>query len=85
MLLTHNSNSELSIMLTEAQKAPVHIREYGKTVAVLLSASDYQRIEQLKLELLQERAKQSDIEYHSETTVPGKTFFQSLLNSDDDL
>ncbi len=61
-------------MLISAQSEPVKILKNGTPVAVVISSKEYEKIEELKMELV--RSRFSDI--HEDELMDGETFFEEL-------
>ena len=61
-------------MLINVQTQPVEIVKNGTAVAVVISSKEYQKIEELKLELVKSRFQNID----EDDLVDGKTFFDEL-------
>lgn len=66
-------------VLMQSQREPVQISKYGKPVAVLVSASDYVSMDELKLELLKTRLEQAQIQQAKDELVDGRQFFDQLV------
>jgi len=66
-------------MLMSVQRAPVQISKNGKAVAVVVSMEDYEKMEELKLEMLKERVHRAQAEIEAGTTAGGDAFFDALL------
>ena len=68
-------------LLIKAQRAPVQINKNGKSVAVVISAEDYESMEALKLRLVQARARQAEADIEAGSLVDGEAFFDEIQNS----
>lgn len=77
-LTANEAKTHFGDMLLKAQRAPVQINKNGKPVAVVISVDEYESIEALKLQLLQSRAIQADIDIKAGNLVDGDTFFDEL-------
>ena len=67
-------------LLIKAQRAPVQINKNGKSVAVVISAEDYESMEALKLRLAQARAPQAEADIEAGSLVDGEAFFDEIQN-----
>jgi len=77
-LSANDAKTNFGDALLRAQREPVHINKYGKPVAVLISAEDYESIESLKLQLLQLRVTQAKEQIKAGEFTDGESFFDSL-------
>ena len=67
-------------LLIKAQRGPVQINKNGKSVAVVISAEDYESMEALKLRLVQARARQAEADIEAGSLVDGEAFFDEIQN-----
>ena len=67
-------------LLIKAQQAPVQINKNGKSVAVVISAEDYESMEALKLRLVKARARQTETDIEAGSLVDGEAFFDEVQN-----
>ena len=67
-------------LLIKAQRAPVQINKNGKSVAVVISAEDYESMEALKLRLVQARVRQAEADIEAGSLVDGEAFFDEIQN-----
>ena len=67
-------------LLIKAQRAPVQINKNGKSVAVVISAEDYESMEALKLRLAQARARQAETDIEAGSLVDVEAFFDEVQN-----
>lgn len=67
-------------LLIKAQRAPVQINKNGKSVAVVISAEDYESMEALKLRLIQARVRQAEADIEAGSLVDGEAFFDEIQN-----
>ena len=74
----NEAQANFGTMLLKAQCSPVQINENGKAVAVVISVEDYERFENLKLQVLQMRAIKIDKDFAAEALVDGEQFFDEL-------
>lgn len=73
-LTANNAKTKFGEMLIRVQREPIEIVKNGTPVAVVVSSEEYNRIEDLKMELV--KARFSDID--EDDLVDGDTFFQEL-------
>ena len=66
-------------LLLKSQKGPVQITESGKPVSVMISADDYQIIEDMKMRYLKEKLTQAKNDIDNGRVVDGPIFFDDLL------
>ena len=66
-------------LLLKSQKGPVQITRSGKPVSVLISFSDYEKTEELKMAYLKERLARSKEDIAEDRIVDGEAFFDDLL------
>ena len=78
-LSANEAKTHFGELLLKAQRSPVQISKNGKPVAVVLSMDDYQEMEQLKLQMLKERAHRAKEEYENGLCEDGEAFFDILL------
>ena len=79
VLTANKAKTHFGEMLMKVQKAPVQIDKNGKPVAVVVSIEDYEAAEKIKLQLLQQRAKQAQIDIANGDVVEGNQFIKKLL------
>lgn len=77
-LSANEAKTHFGDMLLKAQRAPVQINKNGKPVAVVISAEDYQSIDELKLQLLQARMAQAKADIAAGNFIDGESFFDEL-------
>lgn len=77
-LSANEAKTQFGDMLLKAQRAPIQINKNGKPVAVVISMEEYERIEALKLRLLQSRAIQAKADIEAGNTIDGESFFNDL-------
>lgn len=77
-LSANEAKTHFGDMLLRAQRAPIQINKNGKPVAVVVSAEEYERIEALKIRLLQSRVVQANADIAAGNLVDGETFFDEL-------
>ncbi|NIB44362.1 type II toxin-antitoxin system Phd/YefM family antitoxin [Pseudomaricurvus alkylphenolicus] len=73
-LTANEAKTKFGNMLISAQAEPVEIVKNGTPVAVVVSTKEYQRIEELKMELVKARFDNID----ENDLVDGDTFFEEL-------
>lgn len=77
IMMTLNLNeaeTKFGTMLINIQNEPIEIVANGNTVAFVMSSREYQRIEELKMELIKARFSSID----GNDLVDGDTFFEQL-------
>lgn len=79
-LSANDAKTQFGDMLLKAQRAPIQINKNGKPVAVVISVDEYERIEALKLQLLQSRAEKAKEDFQKGNTTDGATFFDKLTS-----
>lgn len=77
-LSANEAKTQFGDLLLKAQRAPIQINKNGKPVAVVISMDEYERIEALKLRLLQSRAIQAKADIEAGNTIDGESFFNDL-------
>lgn len=77
-LSANEAKTHFGDLLLKAQRAPIQISKNGKSVAVVISADEYERIETLKLRLLQSKAIQAMTDIAMGNLVDGDAFFDEL-------
>ena len=75
----NEARTKFGDMLLKAQRAPVQINKNGKPVAVVLSIGEYQEIDRLKLQLLQEKILRARHEMDRGHVVDGEDFLGVLI------
>ena len=78
ILSANEAKTNFGTMLLKAQRTPVQMKRNGKAVAVVISMEDYERFENLKLQVLQMRAAQVGEDIASQNVVDGEQFFDEL-------
>lgn len=76
-LNANEAKTKFGAMLMKVQSEPVEIIKNGNPVAVVVSLEEYNKIEQLKMELVKSRFENID----ECDLVDGKTFFEELDSS----
>ena len=77
-LSANDAKTQFGDMLLKVQRSPVQINKNGKPVAVVISMDEYERIETLKLKLLQSRAVRAKADIDEDNTLDGEMFFEDL-------
>ncbi len=77
-LSANEAKTNFGTLLLKAQRTPVQFNRYGKAVAVVISVEDYERFENLKLQVLQMRAAQVDEDIAVQNMVDGEQFLDEL-------
>ena len=75
----NEAKTQFGDMLLSVQRAPVQINKNGKPVAVIVSMEDYEKMEELKLQMLKERVQRAKVEIEAGATTGGDAFFDELL------
>lgn len=75
---TSKAKANFCDLLLKAHISPVQITKNGKSVAVVMSAAEYEDLETLKLQLLQARATQAKADIKAGNLTDGDTFFDEL-------
>ena len=83
-LSANDAKTNFGTMLLKAQRTPIQINKNGKAVAVVISVEDYERFENLKLQVLQMRASQVDKDIAANNLVDGEQFFNELESGQHD-
>jgi prevent-host-death family protein len=66
-------------LLIKSQKGPVQITRSGKPISVMISADDYEQIEEMKMQYLKEKLSRARDDIEDGRIVDGPTFFNDLL------
>lgn len=78
ILSANEAKTNFGSMLLKVQRTPVQIKRNGKAVAVVISMEEYERFENLKLQVLRMRAAQLDEDIAAQNVVDGEQFFDEL-------
>lgn len=65
--------------LQKAQTTPIQITKSGKPFAILMSVDNYQKMEELKLQLLREKIARAYEDLENGRCSDGDIFFDELL------
>lgn len=79
-LSANEAKTQFGDMLLKAQREPVQISRNGKPVAVVISAEEYQAIEAMKQQFLQEKIARARNDIANAQLTDGETFFDQLLD-----
>lgn len=79
LLSANEAKTQFGDMLLKAQREPVQISRNGKPVAVVISAEEYQAIEAMKQQFLQEKIARARNDIANAQLTDGETFFDQLL------
>ncbi|MBD9660750.1 MULTISPECIES: type II toxin-antitoxin system Phd/YefM family antitoxin [Pantoea] len=79
-LSANEAKTQFGDMLLKAQREPVQISRNGKPVAVVISAEEYQAIEAMKQQFLQEKIARARNDIANGQLTDGETFFDQLLD-----
>jgi prevent-host-death family protein len=77
-LTANEAKTQFGDLLLKAQQAPVQINKNGKPVAVVISISEYEHMEDLKMRVLLARAEAARGHIANRDTVDGELFFDEL-------
>ena len=64
----NEAKTQFGDMLMSVQRAPVQINKNGKPVAVMVSMDDYEKMEELKIQMLKERVQRAKTEIEAGAT-----------------
>ena len=78
-LTANDAKTQFGDMLLKAQREPVQINKNGKPVAVVISIDEYQQMEEIKSNLLQERAARAKLDIENGNLVEGEQFMADLI------
>lgn len=77
-LTANEAKTQFGELLLKAQREPVQISRNGKPVAVVISIEDYEHMEALKRQLLQEKLHRAQQDIAAGNIVDGDAFFAHL-------
>ncbi|MGV6988973.1 type II toxin-antitoxin system Phd/YefM family antitoxin [Testudinibacter sp. P80/BLE/0925] len=80
----NQAQTHFNHMLLKVQNDTLQINQGGKAVAVMMSMAEYENIEWLKLQLLQQRAQQAQHDICHQRLISGDDFFNALNNGEYD-
>ncbi|AIR84792.1 type II toxin-antitoxin system prevent-host-death family antitoxin [Erwinia sp. S63] len=80
LLSANEAKTQFGDMLLKAQREPVQISRNGKPVAVVISAEEFQAIELMKQQFLQEKIARAREDVANGRLTDGETFFNQLLD-----
>ena len=66
-------------LLLKSQKGPVRITRSGKPVSVMISADDFEIMEEVKMRYLKEKLARAKNDIDNNRLADGATFFDDLL------
>ena len=66
-------------LLLKSQKGPVRITRSGKPVSVMISADDFDIMEEVKMRYLKEKLARAKNDIDNNLVADGTTFFDDLL------
>lgn len=78
LLTVHEAKRHFGELLLSAQRAPVRISENGRDAVVVISAKDYQSLENMKRDYLAHCFAKAEEDLANDNTVDGKTFLEAL-------
>jgi prevent-host-death family protein len=77
-LSANEAKTQFGDLLLRVQRGPVLINKNGKPAAVMISAEEYERLELLKRQVLQSRARQARADIVAGNLTDGEAFFDDL-------
>ena len=80
VLTANEARVKFGDLLIKSQRGPVQITRGGKLVCVLISAEDYELMEEMKMRCLKKKLKQADEDVVNGRVADGPTFFDELLS-----
>ena len=78
-LTSNQAKTQFGDLLLKVQRNPVEISRNGKPVAVILSMEDYESLEALKMQQLQQKIQRSEADLAEAKIHDGDSLFQSLI------
>lgn len=75
----NQAKTQFGDLMTKAQREPVSITRNGRPAVVVVSAADYEVIEQLKLEALRARLAHSVAQMEAGQVQDGEAIFDELM------
>ena len=78
-LTANDAKTQFGDLLLKAQREPIQINKNGKPVAVVISIDEYQQMEEIKFNLLQERAARAKLDIENGNLVKGEQFMADLI------
>ena len=75
----HEARARFGDLLIKSQKGPVWITRSGKPMSVMISADDYESIEEMKMLYLKEKLAQAKDDIDNGRLVDGQAFFDDML------
>ena len=78
-LTANEASAKFGDLLTKSLKGPVSITQSGKPVSVIMSANDYEAIEEMKMHYLKDKLAQAKEDIDNGRFVDGPTFFDNIL------
>lgn len=75
----NQAKTQFGDLMTKAQREPVSITRNGRPAVVVVSAADYEVIEQLKLEALRTRLAHSIAQMEAGQVQDGEAVFDDLM------
>jgi len=80
VLTANDARIKFGDLLIKSQRGPIQITRNGKPVSVLISAEDYELIEDMKMRYLKEKLMQAKEDVANGRVTDGPTFFDDLLS-----
>ena len=78
-LTANEARVKFGDLLIKSQKGPVQITRSGKPISVMISADDYETMEEMKMRYLKEKLAQAKDDIDNGRVVDGPTFFDDML------
>ena len=78
-LTANEAGVKFGDLLVKSQKGPVRITQSGKPISVIMSADDYEAIEEMKMRYLKEKLAQAKDDIDNGRLVDGPIFFDDML------
>ncbi|MDI9223822.1 type II toxin-antitoxin system Phd/YefM family antitoxin [Pantoea sp. EA-12] len=80
LLSANEAKTQFGDMLLKAQREPVQISRNGKPVAVVISAEEFEAIEAMKQQFVQDKIARAREDIANGRLTDGDTFFNQLLD-----
>ena len=83
-LTANDAKTQFGDMLLTAQREPIQINKNGKPVAMIISVDEYNQMEEMKLNLLKQRAAQAVIDIENNNLIDSDSFLEELADGKHD-
>jgi len=83
ILTANQAKTNFGEVLIKAQHSPIHINKNGKPIVVMISSAEFEKIEELKIEMLKIRAKEAKQAIKLNKTSDGVSFINKLVSEID--